>query len=321
MTYKKKLAVLSATIAVLAVVYIVTFIFDPERAGSRSDAYTWLEQGQKDRISGISIASVHETISLERKEGKWFVSRDGKNYPARDVRVEDFIETLTKRAPYPVRTSSASSHERLSLTEGTATRVTVTGGAGPLLLNLLIGQEDITGQNVYLRRQGNNEVRSGADIFSVYTGSTINSWFNLRLFPETESGKLDAAAVQRLTVYQEAHDDEIAPSPQIFTRSGKEWTLNADIAEPDMDKVNTYIRNILNTTGNDFVDNVRPSDPLFNNSRLVLEFGDGSIRTIRLGPEEDGSRLATVTGSDLVFSLPAWTSQRLFAEADFFEKQ
>jgi len=320
MTYKKKLTVLTGIIAALALVYILTIIFDPERRGSRSAAYSWLEPGQVDKITGITITRSDETITLVRNGGKWFVSNNGKDYPARELRIEDFIATLSKRAPYPVRSSNASTHERLSLTDEQAVRVTVAAGAGLPLLNLLIGQPDLTGQSVYLRKQGQNEVRSGEDIFSSYTRSTLSSWYNLLLFPETENGKLTAANVQRLTVYHPT--DGVSAPPQIFTRSGRAWTFNFELANPDMKKVDSYIQNILNTSGDDFVDYISPSDSLFNNSRIVLELGDGSIRTIRCGPpEENGELLATVSGSDWVYKIPGWVNQRLFAEAGSFETE
>jgi len=318
MTYNKKIYILLGIIGALALIYVLTIIFDPERVGSRSAAYSWLEPGQKDRISGITITRPDETISLARSGGKWFVSHNGKDYPAREMRIDDFIAALSKRAPYPVRSSSASTHERLWLTPGQAVRVTVAAGAGLPLLDLLIGQTDPTGQGVYLRRQGQNEVRSGEDVFTSYTESALTSWYNLSLFPETENGRLNAANVQRLTVYHPSDGGMNVP-PQIFTRSGKTWTFNFELANPDMGKVDNYIRDILNTSGDDFVD-IAPSDPLFNNSRIVLELGDGSIRTIRFGPpDENGAVLAAVSGSDWVYSIPGWANNRLFVDTDFFE--
>ena len=313
MTYNRKISVLSGIIGALALIYILTIIFDPERVGSRSAAYSWLEPGQIDKISGITIAKSDENINLVRNGGKWFVSHNGKDYPARELRIEDFIAALTKRAPYPVRSSSASAHERLSLTEGQAVRVTVAAGAGLPLLNLLIGQGDLTGQNVYLRKQGQNEVRSGEDIFTSYTNAELASWYDLRLFPET-----GAANIQRLTVY---HPSEgVSAPPQIFTRSGKSWTFNFELANPDMTQVENYMNNILGTSADDFIDYITPSDPSFNNSRIVLELGDGSIRTIRFTPpEENGGLLAAVSGSDWVYSIPAWAGNRLFVNTEDFE--
>ena len=320
MVYKKKLTVLSGLVAALAIVYILTFVFDSERRGYRSDMYTWLEPVLKERIDRIAITTAYESTVLVRRGAEWFVSRNGKDFPARRLRVNDFIDTLVKRSPYPVRSSSASSHERLSLTEEQAVLITVTAGAGPPLLQLLVGQEDIMGRNIYLRKQGNNEVRSGEDVFSSYTRQNPSSWFNLRLFPESEDGKLDVTDVQRLTLYPPVDGENIPP--RIFTRSGRTWIFGGmELIDPDMARVDNYIRDVLNTAGDDFADNVNVSDPLFNNSRIVLELGDGSVRTVRLGPtDEQGGRLASVSGSDWVYLLPSWVSARLFPEPDYFEK-
>ena len=320
MIYKKKLSVLSGIIAALALIYILTIIFDPERRGARSAAYSWLDPAETGKISGITISSDGEVINLARNGGKWFVSRDGKDYPAKTARVEDFIAALAKRAPYPLRSSSASSHERFSLTENQAVRVTVAAGAGLPLLNLLIGQSDLTGQNVYLRKQGQNEIRSGEDIFSAYTKAEITSWYNLRLFPESEGGKLDASYVQRLTVYPPSAGEGGETHPLILTRKGKEWTFNFELAHPDIKRVDNYVRDIINTSGDDFVTSVASSDSMFNNSRIALELGNGSTITVRLGPpDEDGKCYAAVSGSDWVYSIPGWVIQRLFPGVESFE--
>ena len=315
MTYKNKIITLSSVIAALAIVYILTIIFDPQRAGARSDMYSWLEPGQNNRISGITINRQGETVNLSHNGGKWFVTRDGKDYPARQVRVEDFLTALSKKAPYPVRSTSSSVHERLSLTPETATQITVSAGAGPPLLALLIGQTDAaTGQNVYMRKQGQNEVRSGEDRFSIYSNSPVNSWYNLRLFPENEDGKLDVKDVQRLIVYP----PEEEPS-RIFMRSNNEWTFNFDIANPDFSKVESYIRDILSVSGDDFIDGINLSDPMFN-PRIIMELGNGSTKTLRLGPanEDTGGRYATISGSDFVYSIPAWAVGKLFVDKENF---
>ena len=331
MTYKLKINILGGVIAALVLVLIFSFIFDPERIVSRSAAYSWLDPRQKDAIDRISINNGSEEIILVLKSGNWLVVNNGKEYPARQIRVDDFITALTKSAPYPVRSSSSSSHERLSLTGDGSVRVTVTGGAGRPLLDLLIGQSDVTGNELFMRKQGQNEVRSGEDIFSTYVNSSLNSWYNLRLFPETENGKLDVTSVQRLTVYppavydSDSDDPEGSPGdeenpPRTFTRRNRTWTFNFYLVAPDMERVDSYIRDILNTSGDDFADYVDPSDPDLHDCRILLELGDGSIKTLRLGPEKDGKRFAVVTGSQLVYSVPGWAAQRLFPDMETFEK-
>jgi hypothetical protein len=322
MTYNKRLAVLASIIAVLALVYVLSIVFESERTGSRSAAYTWLDPKLVDRIDRISIGASGDSTELVRKNNEWFVSYNGNDYPAKQLRVEDLVSLLVKRAPYPVRSSNDSSHQRLGLTEDAASRITVSGGvAGLPFLDLLVGQGDNTGREVYLRRQGQNEVRSGEDSFTAYVASPRASWYNLRLFPESGDGSMDLDAVQRLTVY--AGTENAAAEPQVFTRNGREWTLSGiNIKEADMDKVDSYIRGILATEGDDFSDDINPDDTMFHDSRVTLELGNGSVRTLRLSPpDESNRRFALVSGSPHVYSLAGWAAERLFKDAAYFEKQ
>jgi len=316
MTYKNKITALSAVIAALAVIYILTIIFDPQRRGSRSDLYSWIDPGQADRITGIGITRDGETLTLARNGGKWFVTRGGKDYPARLARVDDLISALTKRDSYPVRSSSASSHERLSLTpEKASAQITVSAGAGPPLLDLLIGQADVMGRNVYLRRLDQNEARSGEDRFSTYTNTAQNFWYNLRLFPENEDGKLGVQDVQKLIVYPPEKT-----SSQTFTRKGREWAFSFELANPDFSKVESYIQDILGVSGDDFIDSVSASDPLFNAARIEMELGSGVTKTLRFGPpDENEKRYVTVSGSDLVYSVQGWSVRKMFVNTDTFK--
>jgi hypothetical protein len=315
MTYKLKVKILTGVIGALVLIIICSFVFDPEKINSRSSAYSWLDARQKDLIDRIIINNGNEIITLVLRGGSWFVLNDNKEYPARQLRVEDFITALTKRAPYPVRSSSPSSHERLSLTEG-APRVTVTGGGGLPLLDFYIGDSDTSG-NVYLRRQGQNEVRSGTDVFSSFADSSLTSWYNLRLFPETENGKLDVTSVQSLTVYPPA-EEGVDVQSYVFTRRGRAWT-SSHIADPDSGKVDSYIQDILNTSGNDFAEK-DPTDPDLYDCKLILELGNGTLKTLRLGPDIDDSRYAVVEGSKMVYSVPSWATYRLFPDISTFEK-
>ena len=325
MSYRKKLVFLLSLISALALVYALSLVFDPERTGTRSAAYTWLDPKLAGGIIRIRISESGDTRELVKKNSQWFILHNGRDYPARALRVEDFIGILTKRAAYPLRSSSPSSHQRLGLTEDTAAAITVYGTNTPArgqaelpLLDLLAGYEDNTGREIYLRRRGQNEVRSGDSSIISYIAGSHNFWYNLRLIPESENGGLDADDVQRLTVYG-SEDTQ----PQVFSRWNREWSLSGlTIANPDIIKIDAYVRSILNTEGDDFDDSIDSEDSLFNYSRIVLELGDGSVRTIRLSqPDETGRCFAAVDGCEYVYSLSGWAAQRLFKTAADFEKQ
>lgn len=321
MAYKKKLILLSSLIAALAVVYSMTFIFAPERRGARSAVYSWLDSRQRDRIGSIIIDGGEQPIELLRRGGAWFVLHNGTEYPARTLRVEDFIDILTRRSSFPLRATSAASHERLGVSETLAAKITVFGEEGVRaapMLELLVGFTDPTGQEVFLRRSGQNDVRSGERRFLSYALSSVQSWFNLRLIPESERGRLDLANIQRVRVYPQP-----GAIPQIFTRAGSQWHISGIYVEnPDMIRVDSYIRAIINTEGDDFASGISPNDPMFEHSRILLELGDGTIKTIHLSEacEETGRRFAVVSGSHHVYSLTGWAAQRLFRDAGEFER-
>jgi hypothetical protein len=324
MAYKKKLIVLLSLILILALVYALTLIFDPERAASLSSVYTWIDPQLAGNITRIRISEGAGARELFKKNNRWFIAHNEREYPARASRVEDLIGILSKRAAYPERSSSPSSHRRLGVDEDNASGITVFGEdlrshAEIPLLYLLIGYEDSTGREVYMRKKGQNEVRSAENKIMLYITGSPAFWYDLRLIPESGNGSLDVQDVQRLTVYASLDDTQ----PEVFSRWNREWVFSGlSVANPDMGKVDAYIRSILYTEGDDFDDTIDSEDPMFNHSKIVMELGDGSVRTIRLsGPDSAERRFAVVSGSEYVYSLSGWAAQRLFRTAADFERQ
>jgi len=327
MEYRKKVIVLSCIIASLTLVYVGAVAFDPVRRGARSDVYAWLDSRDTYRISGITIAlpqdpfdTAPETVVLARNGESWYVLRDGRRYPARRTRVNDFIAELTRRAPYPVHATSAAAHARLSLTATDAARVTVAGGIGLPLLDLLLGQSDLTGRNVYMRRADRNEVRAGEDRFSAYVWAGRSSWYNLMLFPGSEDGSPSVTDVVRLTAYPPANEYGEPVAPTVFTRAARAWEVGFDgghLEAVNSMRVDTHIRDILLSTGDDFADPMIGVE--FGDSRLVLEFGDGGVTTISFTePDENNRRLASVSGTGFVYIVTGWMHQRLFPPVENF---
>ncbi|GHV73717.1 hypothetical protein AGMMS49940_10190 [Spirochaetia bacterium] len=317
MVYRKKLFLLSGLVGILAVVYLLTLFFDPERVNTRSAAFLWLEPKLQDQADSIEIAKPGEwdnPVKLLRRGDDWYAGE----YPAKDSRVEDLLRVLCSRGAYPVRGSAASSHERLGLAENDAARIIVRGGAGLPLLDLLIGGRDAAGQEVYLRKNGQNEVRSGEDKLSAYITGIDTSWYNLRLFP----GSQDAALVQRLTVHPLPSDEGGVSEPFVITRNGGGWSIaGLDDESVDSQKVDTYVRNILDAEGENFIPGLSAANAGFNDGRIVLELGNGASLSISVGPPlPENKRGATASGSSYAYTLAEWTLTRLFREPAYFVK-
>jgi hypothetical protein len=187
---------------------------------------------------------------------------------------------------------------------------------GASLLDLLIGGSDSSGRGGYLRKYGQNEVRTGDDKFSLYLTGPVTSWYNLKLFPETEDGGLEADGVKSLSVYS-------PEGRQDFNRVNREWAISGIAVEnPDQYAVDSYVRTILYAEGDDFASSDTVGDLDFNHSRIALELVKGGTKTLRLTEaNEQDRRYAQVSGSDYVYSIAGWMSQRLFKAASEFEKR
>ncbi|MCL2410475.1 MAG: DUF4340 domain-containing protein [Treponema sp.] len=323
MTYKKKLIFLLSLISVLVLLLIGNIIYFSD-VFTRGTSFVWLESRAIEGAGRVVFDTGIEEFELVRLNNAWFVLHNENLFPARQVRVQDFFRTVTNRALWPVRSTNAATHEQFGLTEN-ASRITIFGDSTavspPLLLDLLIGNDSSFRRETYFRRFGHNEVRSGDSSIRIYLG-LANTWFNLRLFPETEEGQIDVNAVQRLTV-------RTPLETQMFTRSQWGWEIQGiEVENPSAFTIESYIRIILTTEGDNFLQYELDANITFDdlvNYSIEVIFGDGRIVTIRLSDEDEtGRRFAHVSGTghlygDHIFSIPAWSANRLFRDAESFE--
>ena len=316
MAYKKRFYFLIALIAGLALLYTGSLVFNSDFAAKRS-FFIWLDAKTAGQTTKIVIHSQTGGIELSKQNNLWFILHDEKVFPARQIRIQDFLDSVTARAAWPVRSSSASSHERFGLDNASASRVTLYAD-NAVILDLLLGNDDYLRNETYLRKHGQNEVRSGDSVIKSYISSPASSWYNLRLVSGADGEQVDISSVQRVTINQ---SDESAGSAQIFTRRNRSWFITGfELANPDIPAIESYIRVILNTEADGFSDTVSWEDQRLDYNRIVLELGYGRVITIRLSQgDENGRVFAHASGSDYVYSIPSWSAQRLFMPAESFE--
>jgi hypothetical protein len=342
MNFKQKLIIRASVAAALALVLAAALLFDPERVRGRQSAYAWLDSALADDAARVEIRGETET-TLIRRGGAWFAEYSGKEYPANSGAVEDLFKALTARGIYAPRGNAASSHERLGLGSETASRIVVSGDAGGTpLLTLLVGGSDATGKEVYYRKAGQDEVRSGGGAIAAFLGYSRPSWYDLKIFPD--GGDLKTEQVYRVTVIapppaenaegaagekaEEAAKENASP-PLVITRAAAGWTVEGlSPEETDTSRVETFVRQILDGSADDYVPEMNAGGAVFNEGRILIEFSGLPTRAIRLGPplaynEEDGSvtRRAAVQGdSPHVYALSSWTLARLFRDRDYFKR-
>jgi len=316
LTYKKKAAVLSVLVIVLALIYIMTFVFDPENRSSA--AFAWLDPSLLVMADGVEISNRESRIVLRRKNDVWLVADRTGEFPAKQDRVADLFALLTRKDNYPVRASSSEGIERLGLKEESASRITVRGGAGLPLLDLLIGGTNALGTEVYLRRAGWNQIYSAEDSYSFFTESNARSWYNLRLFSE---GNLDLNGSRRQVApasvdsIQQAEISFPAES-YILRRSGRGWIIpGKESIALDAVRIEAMLRLLLEAEADNFGVNA----PETVEASITLQFGNGSTRTLQAGPlTEQNNRYATVSGSHFFYILSERTFNNFFRESSFF---
>ena len=303
MTYKIKVAFLSALVVILALIYILILVFD--RDYRRSDVFAWLDPGLIVMADRIEITGTAGRIALNRRNNNWFFDAGNIELPVRQSRVDDLFTLLSGRAVYPVRAASPAAIDRLGLAEGTAHRILVRGGAGLPLLDLLIGGEDVLGREVYLRMSGRNQIHSGEGDFTFFTNLSPIAWYDLRLFQPFN-----------VEVVQQA--DLNLPGGEAFSlrRSGAGWVILGENVSIEPLRVEAWLRAVIEMQGDDFVFDAPPENI---DGSITLRLGDGSTRVLEVGRIYEEERwLATVGGTSLVYSLSDWNFNRIFRDSAHF---
>jgi hypothetical protein len=323
--YQKKVKILGVITGSLALVYAALIIFSPDRISVRNDYYTWLEKRTVELTERVDIQG-ENPITLLLRDGVWVIVYDGEEYPAREGRVEDLLAALSAREAYPLRGNSASAHDRLGLGDESERRILLwrgaefTGAEQPLL-DLIIGGSDAAGREIYYRRQGRDEVRSGSARIAGFLDLRKTSWYELRLFPE--SGDVTINQVSRVTVIPPTGAGEAAAL--IINRDAAGWFIEGLAREKtEIAKIEPYIKSILSMEADDYVP---AADDDFSSGRIVLETPRRTLY-IRLGEEiSEGAaetetpsvkRRARISPSNRVVALSTWSLDRLFRDAAYF---
>jgi hypothetical protein len=304
MPYKKKILILALVSCVLAVLYGFTLFFDPQRVSERNASFSWLPGDARDEADLIElIRPGQETLTLTRKNEGWFaVTGNGLEIPAKQGRIDDVFRILIERGAFPLRGSSSASHEDLGLVPETASRLVIRAGAVPLL-DLFIGNDDPSGREVFLRRNGEDEFRSGERLLATYINGVETSWYDLMLFKDDLS-----ASVQRIRV-SPVKNGEGGDEDYTLARGGGAWIFEGAPGTPDGNKADEWVRSIFDVQGDYFIP--LTESPNLSAGRIIIELGDGSMRVIQIGealPGDGGTekRPTSVSGTPYLYAVSKW---------------
>ena len=320
MQYKKKVIFLASGVAFLSLIYILTFVFDPARRNARNERFSWLPASSRDEADRIEIFNNEEKIELVFKYGSWYAMLGQQEIPARQGRIDDLFRLLGTRGAFPRRGSNSASHGDLGL-DG-RTRLVIGGGGGLPLLDLFVGNDDPSGRGVFLRKNRENEFRSGDRIIGTYVKGELNSWFDLRLFDDISVAQVQRVAVNFRDFYGTGEEPSLLPyESYMVSRSGENWMLGG-IVEKGITE--NWIQTILESQGEDILpvqrENREALSDLFTVVATIrLELGNGSAPELQIEKTVEGdSYAAFVNGKPYMYVLSFWTAVRLLRGRDFF---
>jgi hypothetical protein len=324
MSFQRKALIYSGIFGLLALLFVATMVFDPQRMASQSALRAWISPSVVATLSKIEItppkdSKTGEPVVLVKKDTLWFDQKDGRSYPVKQARVQDLLSALSKQAEYPVRATTDQAYAKLGVDGDHSNRITLYGpNQNTPVLDLLIGNRDAVERAVYMRNTASKEVRSGLDRFSSYGSDTNRSWYDLRLFPSTGKGALTSNQVQRIHVV--LNGDILKKDDYILSRDDKaQWIITSDRSKKlDAQKVESLVKSILEAEGEDFLSPQQESS-LGTGAVLTLELGDGSSRTLTIGEAlPDSKRKATLSGSPFGYVLAGWAVNQIVKKRDYF---
>ena len=304
--YKKKAAILSTLIIVIAAVYILSYVLDPQNR--RDAAFAWLDSNLQNMADRIEISGDEGRTVLSRVNNVWYFLSDAnpdgssgsagssRMLPVKQEKVGDLFALLGRKGVYPVRASTQEAIERLGLDEGKASRIIVRGGVGLPLLDLFIGFGTALGREINLRRAGWNRIYTTEEDFYSFTEVEPASWYDLRLFPPTpeeSGGNLGRTAIG-IDRVQQVEISLLGKETFIFRRSGQGWVIPGDGTVLDTIKVEAWLRLIIEAQADDF----GFSPPDIVEGSCTLRLGDGTSRTLMVGPIESQYRRESQTTAD-----------------------
>lgn len=244
-----------------------------------------------------------DSVALERTDVGWRVVEGEMRYPARDERVESFLEVVRGAELGRTVTANQEAHAALGLTESTASVLSISESGRTV--EALVGDQGTAPDTAYFRFPASNEARLLRGGLRFYLTQRRGFWADLRVF----YGLVDSSAVVRMdlndaTVIKRSEDDR--------------WVL--DDSDLDQDRVRELVRMSARFEATEYVpyqpnvDWTRSLRLHLDDGRVFAMYADDSGRVMAEGPglptDDDGFpyhyRSATV---DRVFPAIADLSQ------------
>jgi hypothetical protein len=217
LSFRRKILVLGAAIAVLAAAYVLGLVFSPARMGRREAETPLLpdfNRNQRDLAAAVELVAAEGSLRLLNKGESWVLPGGGREYPASRSRIVAFFNFLAETKRTRVVTDNPEAWAEFELSGDEARRrIRVLDGAGNILTEIIIGKPATGGGYDYVRLGDSNEVVLSNRSFSYYLNVEDKFWSYLRVLPED----LEGQDLIRISVDSEVIFQDGSPGPLDYT--------------------------------------------------------------------------------------------------------
>lgn len=285
-----RLIIYPAVLAGLILLYVVGSVIAPRPgAAARRPLLPGLGQRQIMRIV-IEEPPGGTSRELVFTDEQWWVSIDGTHYPAREERVQAFLNELADGRTLRDVSENADLHADFGVDDRSATAVSLyafsgesapsatIGDSGAAVAELLWGNAAPSGGRYVRFAEADTVLESDADV-SFYLTQPTPYWSYLRVLPES----VVADSVVEVTVELVGESEQNYSLRKERTDDGDQWTLADGVArELDTAAVDRLVRSIADLVGRDFYRGDAPLDQTSRAGTIKITTGNGAGFTIEV---------------------------------------
>ena len=192
LSFRRKILVLGAAIALLAAAYVLGLVFSPARMGRREAETPLLpdfNRNQRDLVAAVELSGEEGSLKLVKNEESWVLPGGAWEYPASRSRIDAFFNFLAETKRTRVLTDNPQAWPDFGVGDEARRRIRLLDGAGNILTDIIVGKAAAGGGNDYVRLGDSNDVVLSNRSFDYYLNVEDKFWSYLRIFPEDLEGQ------------------------------------------------------------------------------------------------------------------------------------
>lgn len=324
LSFRRKVLILGAIIAVLATAYVLGLVFSPARMGRREAETPLLpdfNRDQRDLAAAVELSGEEGSLKLVKKGESWVLPGGAREYPASRSRINAFFQFLAEMKRTRVVTDNPETWPDFGVGDEARRRIRLLDEAGNILTDIIIGKAATGGGDDYVRLGESNEVVLSNRSFNYYFNVDDKFWSYLRIFPED----LEGQSLMRISVDSEVIFQDDSPGPIDYTlvldaEQRSLWRVAGQPQLPlDNAEVDLLTNNLTNLEAAEFaaaVDRAEAglTDPA---ARILLSTQDDKdFRLLIGGTAGEGQLYVALEEGPYIYKVSEWRLKGILKSVD-----